>query len=116
VEETMRMRTMLSSALAAVAVAAPVVAVQAPADAATLSTWNRLAQCESGGRWHINTGNGYYGGLQISPGTWRAYGGRKFAALPHRASKSQQIVVGERIRRGQGWRAWPACSARLNLG
>src|SRR3954471_5476428 len=111
----MRMRTLLSSALAAVAVAAPVVAVQAPADAATLSTWSRLAQCESGGRWHINTGNGYYGGLQISGGTWRAYGGKRFARLPSRASKLQQIQVGERIKRGQGWRAWPSCSSRLGL-
>ena len=52
-----------------------------------MRTWNRLAKCESGGRWHINTGNGYYGGLQISPGTWRAFGGKKFARLAHRATK-----------------------------
>ena len=63
----MRMRTLISSALVASAAAAPVVAVTAPSDAAPISTWNRLARCESGGRWHINTGNGYYGGLQISP-------------------------------------------------
>ena len=87
----MRMRTLISTALVAAASAAPVMAFAAPADAASLSTWNRLARCESGGRWHINTGNGYYGGLQISAGTWRAYGGKRFARLrtaPPRASRS----------------------------
>jgi hypothetical protein len=111
----MRMRTFISSALVAAATAAPVIAVTAPADAAPVRTWNRLAHCESGGRWHINTGNGYYGGLQISPGTWRGYGGKRFAALPNRATKAEQIRIGERIKRGQGWRAWPSCSARLGL-
>jgi hypothetical protein len=111
----MRMRTLISSALATAAVAVPVVAVTAPADAATLRTWNRLAQCEAGGNWHINTGNGYYGGLQISAATWRGHGGTRFARIPSRATKAEQIRVGERIRRTQGWRAWPACSARLGL-
>jgi hypothetical protein len=111
----MRMRTLMSTVLVTAATAVPVITVTAPADAATLRTWNRLAQCESSGRWHINTGNGYYGGLQISPSTWRAYGGRHFASLPHRATKSEQIRIGERIKRGQGWRAWPACSLRLGL-
>src|SRR3954449_10454389 len=110
----MRMRTFISTALITAAAATPVV-VTAPADAASVATWDRLARCESGGRWHINTGNGYYGGLQISAGTWRAYGGRRFARLPSRASKLQQIQVGERIKRGQGWRAWPSCSSRLGL-
>jgi resuscitation-promoting factor RpfA len=111
----MRMRTLLSSALATAFVAAPVIAVTAPADAAPVRTWDRLARCESGGNWHINTGNGYYGGLQISAGTWRGYGGRHFARLPSRATKAEQIRIGERIKRGQGWRAWPSCSARLGL-
>jgi hypothetical protein len=71
--------------------------------------------CESGGRWHINTGNGYYGGLQISRSTWRAYGGRHFAALPNRATKHQQIKVANRIKRHQGWGAWPTCSARIGV-
>jgi len=109
----MRMRTLISTAL--IASAAPVMALAAPSDAASLSTWNRLARCESGGRWHINTGNGYYGGLQISSSTWRAYGGRHFSRLPSRATKLEQIRIGERIERGQGWRAWPACSARIGL-
>jgi hypothetical protein len=77
--------------------------------------WQRLAGCESGGRWHINTGNGYYGGLQISPGTWRAYGGLRYARLPHHAGKLNQMRVAERILRGQGWGAWPSCSRRVGL-
>ena len=87
----------------------------APAQAATLRTRERLANCESGGRWHINTGNGYYGGLQFSSPTWRAYGGRQYARNAHRATKAEQIRVAERVRRNQGWRAWPSCSLRLGL-
>ena len=111
----MRMRTFISSALVAAATTAPVIAVTAPADAAPVRTWNRLAHCESGGRWHINTGNGYYGGLQISPSTWAGHGGRKFASLPNRATKGEQIRIAERIKRSQGWGAWPACSARIGV-
>jgi hypothetical protein len=74
--------------------------------------WDRLARCESGGNWRINTGNGYYGGLQHSLSTWRAYGGRGY---PHLASKSEQIRVATRVQRGQGWKAWPACSRKLGL-
>jgi hypothetical protein len=112
----MRLRMLIAALAAALSALTTVAVVGAPANAAPLHTWKRLAQCESGGRWHINTGNGYYGGLQISPGTWRGYGGRKFAALPHRATPREQIAVGERIRRNQGWHAWPACSRRLHLG
>ena len=68
----MRMRTFISAALVSAATIVPVVTVAAPAEAASRHTWNRLAMCESSGRWHVNTGNGYYGGLQISPSTWRA--------------------------------------------
>ena len=110
----MRMRTMLSAAVLSAATIAPL-AVAAPSHAVKAHTWQRLAMCESSGRWHINTGNGYYGGLQISPSTWRANGGRRFATLPHRASKRQQIKVAERIKRSQGWGAWPACSARIGV-
>ncbi|MDH2415524.1 transglycosylase family protein [Nocardioides sp. CER19] len=111
----MRMRTLLSSTVLAAATITPVVAVASPAHAATTRTWQRLANCESGGRWHLNTHNGYYGGLQISGSTWRGYGGRRFARLPSRATKAQQIKVAERIKRGQGWGAWPACSARIGV-
>jgi hypothetical protein len=111
----MRLRTLLSSALLTAAAATPVVAAAGPSHAATVRTWDRLAMCESSGRWHVNTGNGYYGGLQISASTWRAYGGRHFAVLPSRATKPEQIRIAERIKHGQGWGAWPACSARIGL-
>ena len=76
------------------------------------SVWDRLAQCESGGNWGINTGNGYSGGLQFAPGTWRAHGGTGSA---HNASRAEQIRVAERVRASQGWGAWPACSSKLGL-
>jgi hypothetical protein len=106
----MRMRTFVSAAALAAATITPVVATATTADAASVRTWNRIAHCESGGRWHINTGNGYFGGLQISKSTWNGYGGRKFARYPHGATKRQQIRVAERIRHGQGWGAWPSCA------
>jgi hypothetical protein len=89
-----------------------VLATAAPADAAATSTWDRLAQCESSGDWHIDTGNGYYGGLQFSMGTWHAHGG---SGSPARTSKAGQIKVAEKVLRSQGWSAWPACSSRLGL-
>jgi hypothetical protein len=76
------------------------------------STWDRLAQCEAGGNWAINTGNGYYGGLQFSAQSWHAVGG---SGLPHQASRETQIAMGERLRSAQGWGAWPSCSAKLGL-
>jgi uncharacterized protein YabE (DUF348 family) len=80
------------------------------------SVWDRLAQCESTGNWAINTGNGYYGGLQFDAGTWRAYGGTDYAALPHQASREEQITVASRVRDDRGgFGAWPACSRRLGL-
>ncbi|MDO5512455.1 resuscitation-promoting factor Rpf1 domain-containing protein [Corynebacterium sp.] len=91
-------------------------ALMAPAAAAAPdSDWDRLAQCEAGGNWHINTGNGYHGGLQFSPSTWRAYGGTEFAPYAYQATREQQIAVAERTLAGQGWGAWPSCSARLGL-
>ena len=92
----MRMRTFVTAAVASAATLVPLVAVSSPADAATTRTWNRLAMCESSGRWHINTHNGYYGGLQISASTWRAFHGKRYATLPHRATKREQIRVAER--------------------
>jgi resuscitation-promoting factor RpfA len=90
-------------------------AVTTSAEAATQDTWNRLAQCESGGNWSINTGNGYYGGLQFAPGTWRAFGGTKYAPRADLASRGQQILIAEKVLRSQGWGAWPACSRKLGL-
>jgi resuscitation-promoting factor RpfB len=75
--------------------------------------WDRLAQCESNGNWAINTGNGYYGGLQFSASTWRAYGG---TGLPHEHSRAEQIRVAEVLRAAEGgYGAWPTCSRRLGL-
>jgi hypothetical protein len=110
----MRMRTLVSAAALSAATLTPI-AFAAPAHATSTHTWQRLAMCESSGRWHINTGNGYYGGLQISRSTWRAYGGGHFAKLPSRASKRHQIKIAERIKRGQGWGAWPTCSRRIGV-
>jgi resuscitation-promoting factor RpfB len=76
------------------------------------SVWDRLAECESGGNWSINTGNGFYGGLQFSLSTWRAYGG---TGMPHEASREEQIAVAERVQDGQGWGAWPACTSKLGI-
>jgi LysM repeat protein len=83
-----------------------------PSSAPSSGVWASLAQCESGGNWSINTGNGYYGGLQFSLSTWQGYGG---SGMPHEASASEQIAVAERVQASQGWGAWPACSAELGL-
>ena len=100
---------------AAVVVAAPLSSTLTSADAATGRTWNRLANCESGSNWHINTGNGYYGGLQFSGSTWSGYGGGRFAPRADLASRAEQIIIAEKVLRNQGWGAWPHCSAALGL-
>jgi LysM repeat protein len=82
------------------------------AHAADPGVWDRIARCESGGNWHINTGNGYSGGLQFSAGTWRAYGGGAYASTAAGATKGQQIAVASKVQRAQGWGAWPTCAAR----
>jgi hypothetical protein len=87
----------------------------APSGGSGGSVWDALAQCESGGNWSINTGNGYYGGLQFSLPTWQAYGGGQFNYWPHLASREQQIIIGQRVQAGQGWGAWPYCSSKLGL-
>ncbi|MFI6373291.1 transglycosylase family protein [Streptomyces sp. NPDC050546] len=103
-----------TAVLAGAALLAPLglLAATGNAAAADSGVWDRIAQCESGGNWHINTGNGYYGGLQFAPSTWSAYGGTAYAATADRASKSQQIAVATKVQRAQGWGAWPTCSAR----
>ncbi|MEW2397583.1 transglycosylase family protein [Streptomyces sp. NPDC046862] len=103
-----------TAVLAGAALLAPLglLAAGGNAAAADSGVWDRIAQCESGGNWHINTGNGYYGGLQFSASTWRAYGGTAYAATADQASKGQQIAVATKVQRAQGWGAWPTCSAR----
>ncbi|MFG2468818.1 transglycosylase family protein [Streptomyces canus] len=96
-----------------VAIAAPLMAA-GTASAATASEWDTVAQCESGGNWSINTGNGYYGGLQFSASTWAAYGGTQYAAQANQASKSQQIAVAEKVLASQGKGAWPVCGTGLS--
>lgn len=97
-----------SAPIATIAIAG----LMAPAQAVPESTWDSLAQCESGGNWGTNTGNGFSGGLQFTPSTWAAFGG---SGSPQNASKAEQIRVGENVLAGQGWGAWPACSASLGL-
>ncbi|MGJ7419526.1 transglycosylase family protein [Streptomyces cinereoruber] len=96
-----------------IAVAAPLMTA-GTASAATSSEWDRVAQCESGGNWSINTGNGYYGGLQFSASTWAAYGGTAYASTADQASKSQQIAIAEKVLAGQGKGAWPSCGVGLS--
>lgn len=91
-------------------------AASAPASGSNYSggntVWDRLAKCESGGNWAINTGNGYYGGLQFSLGSWRGVGG---SGYPHQASKAEQIKRGKMLQASGGWGHWPACSKKLGL-
>ncbi|HET9876666.1 MAG TPA: transglycosylase family protein [Mycobacterium sp.] len=84
------------------------------AAAATDGEWDRVAGCESGGNWAINTGNGYQGGLQFNPGTWRAHGGGKYAPSAHLATRDQQIAIAEHVLATQGRGAWPACGRGLS--
>lgn len=100
-----------------VATTAPRATVPAPPPPAPVSgsddaVWDRLAQCESGGNWSINTGNGYYGGLQFSAATWRSVGG---TGLPHQHSRETQIHFGKILQQRSGWGQWPACSRKLGL-
>ncbi|MBL1107717.1 LysM peptidoglycan-binding domain-containing protein [Streptomyces sp. 5-8] len=103
-----------AAALAGAALLAPLglLAATGNAAAADNGVWDRIAQCESGGNWHINTGNGYYGGLQFSASTWRAYGGTAYAPTADQASRSAQVAVATKVQQAQGWGAWPVCSAR----
>ena len=87
----------------------------APAEAAATTVWDRVAQCESGGNWKINTGNGFYGGVQFAAGTWKAYGGKTYAGQAHLATKAEQIAIARRVLAGQGAGAWPVCSRRAGL-
>ncbi|GGB17153.1 transglycosylase [Flexivirga endophytica] len=100
---------------AAAALAAAGVATAGDAHAASVSTWDRVAACESGGNWAINTGNGFYGGLQFTHSTWIAYGGGAYASNANLASKSAQISVAEKVLASQGPGAWPVCSVRAGL-
>ena len=101
----------LATAAGALAVApmAAVTAMAAGTANADSVNWDAVAACESGGNWSINTGNGYYGGLQFAMGTWRSNGG---SGAPHAASREEQIRVAENVLRTQGIGAWPHCGRR----
>ncbi|MGW2043727.1 transglycosylase family protein [Streptomyces sp. NPDC001858] len=114
-----RPATALRSSLALVTaitagLACPLLLTQ-PASAASVATWEKVAECESSGNWSINSGNDYYGGLQISASTWAAYGGHDYASNAHLATKKQQILIAEKILAGQGAGAWPRCGAIAGL-
>ncbi|GBQ03368.1 LysM peptidoglycan-binding domain-containing protein [Streptomyces spongiicola] len=106
-------RVVTLAGVAGAAIAAPLMA-SGTASAATASEWDAVARCESGGNWSINTGNGYYGGLQFSASTWAAYGGTAFASTADKATKAQQIQIAEKVLAGQGKGAWPHCGTGLS--
>jgi LysM repeat protein len=108
-----RRATVVAAAAGAAAVTPLLAATPAHADS---TNWDAIAQCESGGNWKINTGNGYYGGLQFSRSTWLAYGGGAYAPTAEKASRAQQIAVAERTKAGQGIGAWPVCGKHAGSG
>jgi resuscitation-promoting factor RpfA len=108
-------RTIARTAVAGAVAGAPLLVAAPAASAAPDSAWDKLAECESGSRWDINTGNGYHGGLQFSPRTWSAFGGKEFAPVAYQASREEQIVVAERVLAEQGWNAWPSCSRKTGV-
>ncbi|GAB2957080.1 LysM peptidoglycan-binding domain-containing protein [Amycolatopsis acidiphila] len=101
-------RNIARVAVAGIAVGTPLAIAATPAQAASVN-WDAIAQCESGGNWSTNTGNGFYGGLQFTQSTWKAYGG---TGSPQSASREQQIAVAERVLQGQGIGAWPVCGKK----
>jgi len=103
-------RHVTRAAVAGIALGAPLALTAAPAQAATADQWDAVAKCESGGNWAINTGNGYYGGLQFALSTWQGYGG---SGNPAAASKAEQIRIAEKVLAGQGKGAWPVCGVGL---
>lgn len=107
---TVAIRTASVSAVAGAAA----LGLASPAAAVDEAVWDAVAECESSGNWSINTGNGYYGGLQFSASTWDAFGGEKYADNAHQATKAQQIEIAEATLAGQGWGAWACADARFN--
>ena len=107
-------RLVATGVIAGSGVVLPLIGATA-ASAASVSTWDAVAQCESSGNWSINTGNGYYGGLQFSASTWAAYGGQQYAATANLATQGQQIAVAEKVLASQGPGAWPVCGPQAGL-
>ncbi|MCF2526820.1 transglycosylase family protein [Yinghuangia soli] len=107
-------RIAVAAGVTGAAIAAPIIGATS-ASAASVSTWDKVAMCESTGNWSINTGNGFYGGLQFTNSTWREFGGTQFAPRADLATKDQQIAIAEKVLAGQGPGAWPVCSVKAGL-
>ncbi|WP_436778397.1 transglycosylase family protein, partial [Yinghuangia sp. YIM S09857] len=107
-------RIAVAAGVTGAAIATPIIGATS-ASAASVSTWDKVAQCESTGNWSINTGNGFYGGLQFTSSTWREFGGTQFAPRADLATKDQQIAIAEKVLAGQGPGAWPVCSVKAGL-
>ncbi|MGH3827209.1 MAG: transglycosylase family protein [Pseudonocardiaceae bacterium] len=105
-----RISIAVAAVTASLTLAAPAQASPTPDD-----QWDILAQCESGGNWNTSTGNGYFGGLQFSGGTWISYGGGAYADTANHATREQQIAIAEKVVRTQGWNAWPTCAREAGL-
>lgn len=101
-------KMMVGASAAALMFVSPAIA------SAQAHNWDAVAECESGGNWAINTGNGYYGGLQFSQSTWTGYGGGAYASTANQATREQQIEIAERVLDGQGIGAWPTCGPNIN--
>jgi len=115
--KTSRTRKIAAGALiAGVGVAVPLGAAASASASTSSVNWSAIANCESGGDWSIDTGNGFYGGLQFTESTWLAYGGGSYAQYPNQASESDQIAVAENVLAGQGIGAWPVCGANAGSG
>jgi hypothetical protein len=111
-----RNRRALRGGVVAVGAAVAGVSLLAGPAQASEHDWSGVAQCESGGNWSTNTGNGFYGGLQFTAGTWNGYGGQQYASRADLASPAEQIAVAERVLAGQGRGAWPVCGVHLTGG
>ncbi|MEI6699400.1 MAG: transglycosylase family protein [Mycobacteriaceae bacterium] len=101
-------------AVTGVVISGGAIGMAAQSQAATDAEWDQVARCESSGNWSINTGNGYHGGLQFSPGTWSSHGGGQFAPAANMASREQQIAIAEQVLATQGKGAWPVCGRGLS--
>lgn len=108
-------RTAAAGLIGLAAFLAPSALGSSSASASTASVWDSVAQCESGGNWSINTGNGFYGGLQFTQSTWTEFGGGQYASRADLATKEQQIAIAQKVLVGQGPNAWPVCSAKAGL-
>jgi nucleoid-associated protein YgaU len=110
-----RVRLALVLATAGVTGAGILLGPATPAQAARQVNWDVVAKCESGGRWHISTGNGYYGGLQFSRSTWKSNGGTKYAPTADKATKAEQIAIANRLYAKRGLKPWPTCGKKAGV-